>query len=128
MEAPKSEFVFVNRTVGVPVHAPADPETPRVTDDGSVDAVPPPAPPPPVRARKPLTGETKLLLIQIAAALLLAAAVVLGVHFGGDAFRARYASWVGDPSIDLNAWLQPIEPAESSETPAASAPDSSIAG
>ena len=68
------------------------------------------------RPRRALSGETKLLLVQIAAALLLAAAVALGLRLGGKSFRERYREWIGYRSIDLNAWLTPIVP-DSSEPP-----------
>ena len=135
MESHESEFVFVNRTVGVPVR-PAD--APEVRTDAADDPVLPPeqvdaaetnAPVPAVRPRRALSGETKLLLVQIAAALLLAAAVALGLRLGGESFRARYQDWIGYRSIDLNAWLTPIVPDSSvaeSSNPDSSVPDSSV--
>lgn len=131
MESHESEFVFVNRTVGVPVR-PAD--APEVRTDAADDPVLPPepadaaetnAPVPAARLRRALSGETKLLLVQIAAALLLAAAVALGLRLGGASFRARYQDWIGYRSIDLNAWLTPIVP--DSSVPDASEPGSSAA-
>ena len=134
MESHESEFVFVNRTVGVPVRAAEAPVRAAAADDPfsppeSDAAVPEDNPPVPavsaVRPRRALSGETRLLLVQIAAALLLAAAVALGLRLGGASFRARYQDWIGYRSIDLNAWLTPIVP--DSSVPDASEPDSSAA-
>ncbi len=122
MESHESEFVFVNRTVGVPVRPAEAPVRAAAADDPfsppeSDAAVPEDNPPvPAARPRRALSGETKLLLVQIAAALLLAAAVALGLRLGGESFRARYQDWIGYRSIDLNAWLTPIVP-DSSEPP-----------
>lgn len=134
MESHESEFVFVNRTVGVPVR-PTD--APEMRTDAADDPFSPPesdaaetnAPVPAARPRRALSGETKLLLVQIAAALLLAAAVALGLRLGGESFRARYQDWIGYRSIDLNAWLTPIVPDSSvaeSSNPDSSVPDSSV--
>lgn len=136
MESHESEFVFVNRTVGVPVR-PA--ELPEMRTDAADDPFSPPEsdaavpednpPVPAVRPRRALSGETRLLLVQIAAALLLAAAVALGLRLGGKSFRARYQDWIGYRSIDLNAWLTPIVPDSSvaeSSNPDSSVPDSSV--
>lgn len=122
MESHESEFVFVNRTVGVPVRPADAPVRTDAADDPvlppeSDAAVPEDNPPvPAARPRRALSGETKLLLVQIAAALLLAAAVALGLRLGGKSFRERYREWIGYRSIDLNAWLTPIVP-DSSEPP-----------
>ena len=123
MESHESEFVFVNRTVGVPVRPADAPEMRTAAADDSFSppesaaAVPEENPPvPAARPRRALSGETKLLLVQIAAALLLAAAVALGLRLGGKSFRERYREWIGYRSIDLNAWLTPIVP-DSSEPP-----------
>lgn len=139
MESHESEFVFVNRTVGVPVRPADAPEMRTAAADDSFSppesaaAVPEDNPPVPavsaVRPRRALSGETRLLLVQIAAALLLAAAVALGLRLGGESFRARYQDWIGYRSIDLNAWLTPIVPDSSvaeSSNPDSSVPDSSV--
>lgn len=135
MESHESEFVFVNRTVGVPVRPAEAPVRAAAADDPfsppeSDAAVPEDNPPvPAARPRRALSGETKLLLVQIAAALLLAAAVALGLRLGGESFRARYQDWIGYRSIDLNAWLTPIVPDSSvaeSSNPDSSVPDSSV--
>ncbi len=132
MESHESEFVFVNRTVGVPVRPAELPEMRTAAADDSFSppesaaAVPEENPPvPAARPRRTLSGETKLLLVQIAAALLLAAAVALGLRLGGESFRARYQDWIGYRSIDLNAWLTPIVP--DSSVSDSSVPDSSVA-
>lgn len=135
MESHESEFVFVNRTVGVPVRPADAPEMRAAAADDPFsppesDAAVPEENPPvsAARPRRTLSGETKLLLVQIAAALLLAAAVALGLRLGGESFRARYQDWIGYRSIDLNAWLTPIVPDSSvaeSSNPDSSEPDSS---
>lgn len=107
MEKPNEpEFVFVNRAVGVPLNR----AQPRPAGDTGAELHEPDSPAPVQTARRPLSGETRLLLIQLAAAILLAVAVAIGLSVGGDVFRAAYESLTTQNAIDLRAYLTPIEP------------------
>lgn len=59
------------------------------------------------------SGETRWLLLQIAAALVLLAAVLLGTKLGGDAFRRSYTQVTARHSVSLSTLFEPIEPVSS---------------
>lgn len=115
----QSEYTVVRRTAAVPVpqmEAPAERvPVPETTDKTEKVQKPP-------RERRKLSGEGKLLLMQMVAGLLMLLAVAVGAALGGGGFRAWYRTWAAWRSVDLPSLVEPIEPEPVPESDSISAP------